>query len=529
MNSKHLTAFQYAFIVSLGGFIFGLDAAIISGTVRFITTEFHLSDLRVGAVVSAPGFGVLFALLGAGYLSDTYGRKRTLQLIAGLYLVSAVLSALAPSFLALVGARFIGGLAFTSLSLASMYIGEIAPSDMRGKLVSMNQINIVIGLSAAYFINYLILQASGSGAEWVSTLGIDQHTWRWMLGTEIIPAAVWLGLLFTIPESPRWLVFRGRQEEAMVTLQKIQPEADLEVLIEEIEDSAQGSESTDSTFEQVKRLFSPNMRTAFIIGLVVALVQPITGINAIMFYAPTVFEQVGIGTDAAFMQAVYVGLTSMVFTVLALLLIDKIGRRPLTLWGLVWAVGSLAICSIGFGMAEYRLTPEAMSGLEEVLDISRLESITGVTFENDVAFKDGLKMALGEADAKAHESALIQAGGHLNSTLILLGILSFICAFHFSIGPIMWVLFSEIFPIKVRGVAIPFFALITSFISYLVQQFFPWQLSVMGASEIFLFYATLTALGLIVLFKYLPETKNKSIEEIEMALGDAPAPVLKAD
>jgi len=519
MDPKNLKAFQYAFIVSLGGFIFGLDAAIISGTVGFITSEFGLSDLQIGAVVSAPGFGVLFALLGAGYLSDHFGRKKTLQLIAALYLISAIFSSIAPNFISLVGARFIGGLAFTSLSLASMYIGEIAPPHMRGKLVAMNQINIVIGLSMAYFLNYLILQASTSGADWVTTLGIDQYTWRWMLAAEILPAFLWLGLLFLIPESPRWLLLRGRKEEAESILSRIQTEEQIATQMDSVAGSIKENKHSISTFEQIQQLFDPRMRTAFIIGLVIALVQPITGINAIMFYAPTVFEQVGIGTDAAFMQAVYVGLSSIIFTVLALMLVDKIGRRPLTLWGLLWAVLSLAICSFGFGEANYKLSRESISELQEIREVERLSPIIDIEFANDVEFKNALKGVLGESEAKEYESLLIQVGGHMNSGLILLGILSFIAAFHFSIGPIMWVLLSEIFPTRVRGIAIPFFALITSIISYLIQQFFPWQLSIMGASEIFLFYAGLSGLGLLLLLKYLPETKNKSIEEIEIALG----------
>ncbi|MEM6767717.1 MAG: sugar porter family MFS transporter [Bacteroidota bacterium] len=519
MDPKNLKAFQYAFIVSLGGFIFGLDAAIISGTVRFITSEFQLSDLQIGAVVSAPGFGVLFALLGAGYLSDHLGRKKTLQLIAALYLISAVSSSLAPNFFALVAARFIGGLAFTSLSLSSMYIGEISPPKMRGKFVAMNQINIVIGLSTAYFFNYLILQASGLEAGWVSSLGIDTHTWRWMLGAEIIPAIIWLLLLFTIPESPRWLMLKGQTKVAEKILHTIQTPEQVSSQLSEVRESIQKDQQKVSTFEQIRQLFDPAMRTAFIIGLVVALVQPITGINAIMFYAPTVFEQVGIGTDAAFIQAVYVGLSSILFTLLALLLIDKIGRRPLTLWGLLWVVVSLGVCSFGFSKATYQLTPEAVLQLTDIPQADRLEEIVGISYANDVAYKEALIDVLGPLEAKEYESQLIQVGGHMNSTLILLGILSFIGAFHFSIGPIMWVIFSEIFPTRIRGIAIPFFALVTSIISYLVQQFFPWQLSFMGASEIFLFYAGLSGLGLMVLIRYLPETKNKSLEEIEVALS----------
>lgn len=165
MKSK---TFFYATIVAFGGFVFGLDAAVISGTIKFITTEFGLNDIEIGTVVSAPGFGVIFALLATGYLSDKLGRKGTLILIASLYLISAIASTFAPNFIALVVARFVGGLAFTSLSVAAMYIGEIAPANMRGKLVAMNQMNIVIGLSAAYFVNYLILQLSADPNNWLS-------------------------------------------------------------------------------------------------------------------------------------------------------------------------------------------------------------------------------------------------------------------------------------------------------------------------------------------------------------------------
>lgn len=518
-------AFRFAIIVALGGFVFGLDAALISGTVRFITVEFGLSDLEVGAVVSAPGFGVIFALLVTGYFSDQYGRKRTLQIIAALYLFSAVGSALAPNFIALVASRFLGGLAFTSLSLASMYIGEIAPPQLRGKLVSMNQINIVVGLSAAYFINYLILQASASGATWVSTLGIEQYTWRWMLGSEIIPAATWFILLFTIPKSPRWLVLTGRVEEASAVLAQIMPPDEIPLEIAQIKRSVQYSDSQLPFWSQVKKLFASGMRTAFWIGLTIAMVQPLTGINAILFYAPTVFEQVGIGTDAAFMQAIFVGLSSILFTTLALVLIDKIGRRPLTLWGLAWAVLSLIVCAYGFNQATYELSEPALQELGGIFDSSPLQSLVGIEYHSDVAFKKALAQTLGETLARTHESALIQSAATMPSTLILFGILSFISAYNFSVGPVMWVLFSEIFPVQLRGVAIPTFALVTSVLSYLVQQFFPWQLTHMGGRDIFFFYALLSFIGLIALYYILPETKNKSIEAIALEMeqrGGAP-------
>ena len=201
-------AFTFATIVAFGGFVFGLDAALISGTVNYIVAEFGLNDWQLGTAVSAPGLGVLVALPIAGYAANAMGRKNTLIVIAALYLISALGSAFATSYEMLVAARFLGGLAFSSITLAAMYIGEIAPPKWRGKLVSMTQINIVVGLSAAYFINYLIQKWTGSDAAWVTDWGIKTNTWRWMLGSEILFALLWFLMLFFIPKSPSWLLFK---------------------------------------------------------------------------------------------------------------------------------------------------------------------------------------------------------------------------------------------------------------------------------------------------------------------------------
>lgn len=511
-------AFIYAAIVTIGGFVFGLDAALISGTIKFITAEFGLTDLQVGAVVSAPGFGVLFALPVASYLTNRFGRKSTLQLIAGLYVVSAIGSAFAPSFEWLIASRFLGGLAFTSLTLAAMYIGEIAPAKLRGKMVGMNQINIVVGLSAAYFINYFLLQALSSNAAWIAEYDLNKNIWRWMLGSEIIPAILWFVLLFFVPRSPRWLMLKGRVEEAKAVLQKILPakEAEAELALISNNLNVDGKESTLG--DQLKILLTPAFRLALIIGLTFAVVQQVTGINAILFYAPTVFEQLGGGTDTAFLQSVYVGLISVVGAGAALFFIDRIGRRPMTIGGLLWAVVSLLLCAYGFHSATYSLTADALIALPEALDVSKLQALIGQEFGSDIAFKDALQQALGAVDAKAFEGDLVKAAVNLPSTLILFGVLSFIAAFQFSVGPIMWIVLSEIFSTKVRAIAIPVCAFLNSIVSWAIQQFFPWQLANMGARDIFIFYAVSTFIGLLILSKILPETKNKTIEEIEMEL-----------
>ncbi|GEA13203.1 MFS transporter [Alteromonas sp. KUL49] len=514
MNTRQIIA--SAIIVALGGFIFGLDAALISGTVKFITLEFGLSDLEVGAVVSAPGFGVLFALLVTGQICNKYGRRLTLIVISFLYIFSAIFSVVANSFETLVAARFIGGLAFTSLSVAAMYIGEIAPPNLRGKLVSMIQINIVVGLSSAYFANYGIVQLSQSDASWVSAISLDTATWRWMLAVEIVPAIVWFALLFRIPRSPRWLVMQGREEEALRVIHQFMPSEQAQSEIDGIKQSLikEGGKAS-SIKDALGVLISGPVRTAAIIGVTIAIVQQITGINAIMFYAPTVFEQVGIGSDAAFFQAVVVGLVSTVFTALAIALIDRLGRRPLIVWGLAWAALSLLACYIGFENATYMLNADAIAQLSASVNNPELIALQDVVYESDIAFKQALQQSIGAEAAREFESVLLQAATSMNATLVLVGISSFIAAFHFSIGPVMWVLFSEIFPTSVRGIAIPAFALIASIVSYLVQQFFPWQLNNMGAADIFLFYTICGVIGFVILYRLMPETKNKSIEEIE--------------
>jgi len=523
MNSKTRNAFIYATIVAMGGFLFGLDAALIAGTVELLSQEFSLNSIQLGTAVSAPALGVLVALPFAGYISNRFGRKKTILLIAMLYLVSAVVSAFTPNYETLVAARFLGGLAFSSIALASMYIGEIAPSKWRGKLVSMTQINIVIGLSGAYFINFLIHQWAGFDATWVQKLGIDQYTWRWMLGTEIPFALLWFGLLIFIPESPYWLVYRNRPEDAKRTLEKLLPGDAVAHHMEEMQESLHKSSDNRSIISQLKEIFSQPMRLIFIIALTVAIAQQSTGINAILFYAQTVFMQLGVGTDAAFVQAIWVGLTSVVFTVLGLLLVDKLGRRPLIIWGMVGIIVSLGMCSYGFKQARYVLAQDAIAELKEVADADRLNPLAGVEFKSDIAFKNAIKELLGEEDAQKHQSLLLEKSAILNATLILVSILSFIGAFHFSVGPVMWVLFSEIFPISVRGIAIPFFTIVTSLTNYVVQKFYPWQLEHMGMSSILLGYAAVVSIGLVILFLTLKETKNLSIEEIQTALSSKPS------
>lgn len=518
MSLKSHSVYYCAMVVAFGAFILGLDAALISGTIKFVSKEFALTDMQVGTMVSAPGLAVLFALMITGYICNRIGRKQTLIYISFIYIFSAIASTFAPNYETLVIARFVGGFAFTSLSVAAMYIGEIAPANIRGKLVSIVQVSIVVGFSAAYFINYGVLQLSQSGYGWVSAIALDTQTWRWMLGIEIIPAIVWFAMLFSIPKSPRWLIMKGREDEAKEIIANFDHDLAPEEEVAQVKKSLEDDTASHSMLASFKSLFSTRLRKAVIVALTIAIVQQTTGINAILFYAPTVFEQIGVGTDAAFLNAVVVGVVGVVFTIVAIFLIDKVGRRPLLMSGLILASISLYICHIGFKQATYELTQEEVAVISESHQIHGIEGLIGKTFTSDVEFKAALKANLSEAELREVESVILQSATNINVTLVMTGILLFIVAFHYSLGPILWVLFSEIFPTGVRGVAIPVFAFISSMVSYFVQQFFPWLLNNLGAADVFLFYALSGIVGFVFLYKLLPETKHKTIEEIEAQL-----------
>jgi MFS family permease len=494
--------------------VFGFDASVIAGTVKFITQAFDLTPWQQGMVVSSPTLGALIAMFFAGAVSDHYGRKQTLLFVSLLYVVSAIFSALATSFEMLLTARFVGGLAFCSLMIAPMYIAEVSSAQHRGKLVSVNQFNIVLGLSASYFTNYGLLTLSQSDAPWVAQLMIDSDVWRWMLALEIIPALIWFMLLFGIPESPRWLSTKGRYDEAKVNLARLQY-ADVESELDSIK--ATLSTTTLSLQKRIQGLWSSRLRWPIVIGLVIGIVQQLTGINVIFFYAPTIFEQSGVGTDASFVQAIGVGVINVLFTIVAMFAIDRFGRRPLLLIGLSGILVSMLLCAYGFYQAEYYLDVVALHTIsqETSLSAAQLTPILDMVYHSDVEFKSALINLLGNSDYQAYQGVLLQQGTHLNATLILVAILSFVAFFAMSLGPVMWVLFAEIFPTEYRGVAISFVTVFNSLCSFLMQFLFPWELATFGAGFTFLTYAIFAFIGLAFVVKYLPETKGKSLEQIQ--------------
>lgn len=507
-----------ALIVALGGFLMGFDASVISGVNKFVEAEFALSKLQLGWAVSSLTLSATLAMMIAGPLSDRIGRKKVLTYAAILYAVSAIGSALAPSFLVLVIARMIGGLGVgASLIIAPMYIAEIAPPDMRGRMVSFNQLNIVIGISTAFFTNYLILQLGQSDASWAQSLKFDEYNWRWMLGLETLPAVLYFFGLFFVPRSPRWLCIKGEFDEALEVMKRASGEKEAIRAIEEVKSNLQKQDKNQEKLPLVE-LFKPALRLVLAIGIVVAVLQQITGINSVFFYAPMIFEQSGIGTDASFVQAILVGLVNLVFTVLAILFIDRLGRKPLLIFGVAGIAICMMLLSYGFSQATYTLSEESVSTLPAEIEQAQIATLVGTTYNSDISYKAALTETLGPDIAKTYESDLITAAANMNSMLILISILGFVASFAISIGPVMWVLFSELFPNRIRGLAISFVGLINSAISFLVQLIFPWELAALGSSTTFLIYGIFAALGLVFVLFVVPETKGKSLEELEKML-----------
>ena len=512
-----------ALIVALGGFLMGFYASVISGVVGFIEVEFDLSTIEIGWSVSSLTFTATIAMMFAGPLSDRIGRRPVLKIAAALFAVSAIASALAPDYFTLVIARMLGGLGVgAALIIAPMYIAEIAPAAIRGRLVSFNQLNIVIGISAAFFSNYLILNVGQPDTAWFDTLGISASSWRWMLGIETLPALLYFFALLLVPESPRWLALKHREDEALAVLERVNARERAAHELDEIRRSLAAEAAIED--RSLTDLLHPRLKLVLTIGISVGILQQITGINAVFFYAPMIFEQSGIGTNAAFMQAVLVGLVNLGFTIVAISLIDRLGRRPLLGFGLTGIAVCMLTLAAAFGSANYTLDDEAMETLPAALERAQLRELAGTTFDSDVAFRRAVSAAVGDETYRRFESDLVVAAIDIQPMIVLLAILGFVASFAVSIGPVMWVLFSELFPNNVRGLAISFVGLINSTVAFLVTLVFPWELEVFGNAVTFLIYGVIAVIGLVLVMRILPETAGRSLEELEtVLLKPAPA------
>ena len=496
-----------ALTVALGGFVWGFDATVISGAVPFIQKYFQLTgergDFLLGLAVSCLGWGVLGGTAMAGFFSDRFGRKTVLIATAVMFTVTALLSALTTVFRLFVFARIVGGVAVGgAILIAPVYIAEISPPKLRGSLVSLNQLMIVLGISASFFSNYFLL-------------GVGENNWRWMLGMDAVPAILYFFLLFAVPESPRWLFSRGEQEKAKETLTKT---CGAEQAEEEMRNIAQ-SFDVKAPKVRVSGLFSRGMSFVMFIGLAIAFFQQITGINAIFYYLPTIFVQAGGGTNAAFRQAVLVGLVNLGMTFVAIRFVDRLGRKPLLLIGAAGMALSLLTCSWAFHHSSFQLTEKSYRVLQENKAppdlIADLQKTGKGAFATDKQFLASLEKALGAERIKPYRDALTVAGLNIRSTLVLAAILGFVASFAISLGPVMWVLLSEIFPNQYRGMAMSTVGFWNSAVSASVTFIFPWELSHFGPAGTFLGYGLMAVATLVFVVAFIPETKGKALEELE--------------
>lgn len=452
--------YKITIVAAVGGLLFGYDTAVVAGAIGFIQKRFELSAAMMGWIASCALIGCIAGAMFSGYLSDRFGRKKVLILSAILFAVSSLGTAIPQDLRVFVVFRIIGGLGIGIASMISpMYITECAPAAIRGRLVSINQFGIVTGILLIYFVNAGI--AGLYDEAWNINTG-----WRWMFGSGIFPSLVFLVLLFFVPESPRWLAQSGRGEEAERILAKINGASKARSELKEIEYAI--STETSSFAE----LFRPGLRTALVIGIILSIFSQVTGINAIMYYAPEIFKSTGDGSGSALLQTVLVGIINVLFTIVAIKYADKAGRKSLLMAG----AAGMAICLAIIGGAFY------------------LDAVKGY--------------------------------------LVLLAILAYIACFALSLGPLTFVVIAEIFPNRVRGRAMSICLFFLWTAVYFVSQFFPMLLQSIGSAYTFWIFMAMSVLAFLFVWKVVPETKGKTLEEIEKTwhsrhAGKAPVQALE--
>lgn len=443
--SKGKTNNKYIYLLTLsaalGGLLFGYDTAVISGAIGFLQSKFELSAAMKGWAASSAIIGCIIGAMIAGGLSDKFGRKKVLILTAILFGISAIGSAIPNNLSFFVIARLIGGIGVGAASMLSpLYITEISPAKIRGKLVSLYQLAIVVGILVIFFVN-LLIQNSGDEL-WNINIG-----WRYMFGSEIIPSILFLIALLFVPESPRWLCKVGKEKESLKILKDINNDG-AEAILKEIKESLNEEKGT------LKELFNGRFRPAIFVGIILAVLSQVQGINAIMYYAPEIFKELGQSSNDAFLQTLVIGIINLLFTFVAIFSVDKFGRKKLLLAG-------------GIGMF-----------------LSLI--VIGYLFNSDY-----------------------------NGMGLLVFILFYIACFAFSFGPITWIIISEIFPTKMRGVAMSVATFSLWVAVYLVTQLFPILLESVGPAITFWIFGLMAGVGIIFTYLKVPETKGKTLEKIE--------------
>jgi SP family xylose:H+ symportor-like MFS transporter len=433
---------------ALGGLLFGYDTAVIAGAIGFLQTHFDLDPTLKGWAASSALLGCVIGVSFAGIFSDRMGRKKTLVLSAILFLVSAIGTAIPKEFSVFVVFRMLGGIGVGVASMASpIYIAEITPGRIRGRMVSVNQFAIVTGMLIIYFVNYFI--ALRGDEAWNVSTG-----WRWMFASGAIPSAIFLALLLIVPESPRWLAEKGLTEKARSVLVKVGGPSFAEAELRSIE------ATLNQEVESLGRLFRTGWRKVMVLGIALAVLQQVTGINVFLYYAPEIFKKLGSGVDAALLETIVVGAVNLTFTIVAIWTVDRLGRKPLMIIG---ATG------MGFSLVAMGLAAQF-----EVVSI-----------------------------------------------WILICILAFIACFALSVGPVTWVLLSEIYPTRIRGraLSVATFCLWTA--NFIVSQTYPMMdenptlIAQFNHGFPFYVYAVFCLVLVLTVWKGVPETKGHSLEEIE--------------
>jgi len=439
-------------IAALGGLLFGYDTAVINGAIGFLETHFKLDAAMKGWASSSALLGCVIGVMFAGAFSDRLGRKKTLILAGVLFLVSSIGTAVPRTLTQLVVFRILAGVGVGVASMASpMYIAEVSPARIRGRMVSVNQFAIVTGMLVIYFVNYFIAR-QGDPTWQVAT------SWRWMFASGIVPSALFLGLLALAPESPRWLVKQGRTAEAQTILERIDGPQFAAEELRVIQDTIAHEGAS------LGQLFQPGLRRALWIGVALAVLQQVTGINVFLYFGTEIFKQLGSSTDAALLETVVVGAVNLLFTVVAIWTVDRLGRRPLMILG----AAGMGACLVAMGLAAQMRT-------------------------------QGLWM--------------------------LAFILGYIACFALSVGPVTWVILSEIFPTRIRGRALSLATFCLWSANFVVSQTFPmmdahpWLVARFHHAFPFYLYAAFCVALVLLVVRWVPETKGRSLEDIETRWG----------
>ena len=445
-------------VAALGGFLFGYDTAVISGTIAQVTQLFQLDALQQGWYVGCALVGSIVGVLFAGILSDKLGRKLTMVISAVLFSTSALGCALSADFAQLVVYRIIGGVGIGVVSIVSpLYISELAVAQYRGRLVSLYQLAVTVGFLGAYLVNYQLLAWAESGTQlsvdWLNKIFITE-VWRGMLGMETLPAILFFIIIFFIPESPRWLIVRGKELKAVNILEKIYNS------ITEAKSQLNETKSvlTSETKSEWSLLMKPGIFKAVIIGVCIAILGQFMGVNAVLYYGPSIFENAGLsGGDSLFYQ-VLVGLVNTLTTILALVIIDKVGRKKLVYYGVSGMVVSLILIGLYF------------------------------------LFGDSLGVS---------------------SLFLLVFFLFYVFCCAVSICAVVFVLLSEMYPTKVRGLAMSIAGFALWIGTYLIGQLTPWMLQNLTPAGTFFLFAVMCVPYMLIVWELVPETTGKSLEEIE--------------